>query len=201
MATEGKVCTGFSLPYVAQYTNTEGAVTYSNGQKLARGVSVSVEPEVGDNNNFYANNIVAETVGGKFTGGTVTLTVDGLLQNAEKFILGLPTASTITVGTASVDIYKYGDEAVAPYVGIGFIARYMSDGATTYRPVVLRKARFNQPNEEHNTQEEDIDFQTQELEAVLMRDDTDNHDWKWVGADQATEADAENVIKAILNIT
>lgn len=201
MATNGKVCTGFSLPYVAQYTESQGAVTYSNGMILARGVSVTVEPEVGDNNNFYADNIVAECVGGKFTGGTVTLTVDGLLQTAEKFILGLPTATAITVGTESVDIYKYGDEAVAPYVGIGFVARYMAGGDTFYRPIILRKARFNQPSEEHATQEEDIEFQTQELEAVLMRDDTANHDWKWVGEDQTTEANAEAVIKALLNIT
>mgnify|MGYP001525817757 FL=1 len=31
-----------------------------------------------------------------------------------------------------------------------------------------------------------------------MRDDTTNHDWKLVGADQPTEAAAEAVLKAIL---
>ena len=34
--------------------------------------------------------------------------------------------------------------------------------------------------------------------ATLMRDDTTNHDWKLVGADQPTEAAAEAVLKAIL---
>ena len=34
--------------------------------------------------------------------------------------------------------------------------------------------------------------------ATLMRDDTTNHDWKLVGADQSTEAAAESVPQAIL---
>ena len=41
----GRILTGFSLPYVAKYTNSGSTVTYSQGQKLARGVSVSIEAE------------------------------------------------------------------------------------------------------------------------------------------------------------
>ena len=58
----GKVVTGFSKPYVANYANNEGVVSYSNPTRLARGVEVSIEPEVSDASNFYADNIVAETV-------------------------------------------------------------------------------------------------------------------------------------------
>ena len=74
----GKVTTGFSKPYVALYAESSGTVTYSSGQLLARGVEVSIEPEVGDANKFYADNIVAETIAGIFQGGTATFTVDGL---------------------------------------------------------------------------------------------------------------------------
>ena len=48
----GRVCTGFSLPYIAKYAATGGTITYSDVQKLARGVSVSIEPESSDSNNF-----------------------------------------------------------------------------------------------------------------------------------------------------
>lgn len=193
----GKVCTGFSLPYVARYTATGGAVTYSDGMRLARGVSVSIAPEVADNNDFYADNVLAESVSGTFTGGTVTLTVDGLLPAAEEFIFGLPEAAT--VGTVSV--LKYGDAAQPPYVGIGFIARYMSDGVTTYKVIVLTKTKFSLPTEEANTQEDAIAWQTQALEATIMRDDTADHDWKLVAATEyTTEAAAETDLKKILNI-
>ena len=73
MAAAGKVCTGFSKPYVAKYAAAGGTVTYSDAQVLARGVEVSLEVESGDANNFYADNIAAETIAGAFTSGTLTL--------------------------------------------------------------------------------------------------------------------------------
>lgn len=193
MAAAGKVLTGFSLPYVALYAANNGTVTYSSGQKLARGVSVSLEPNVGDDNNFYADNIIAETSAGVMTGGTVTLTVDGLLETAEKLILGLPTAD-------QNDWYHFGDQMDVPYVGIGFICRYVSDGTESFTPVVLTKARFQTPSLSANTQEEEIDWQTQELTANILRDDTANHDWKYIGEAQTTEALAEGMIKTLFNI-
>lgn len=190
----GKVLTGFSLPYVALYTVSSGTVVHTSGQKLARGVSVSLEPTVGDDNKFYADNLVAETAPGLMTGGTVTLTVDGLLETAEKLILGLPASD-------DNDWVHYGDSMEVPYVSIGFVCRYQSDGVVTYTPVVLTKARFQTPSLSANTQEEDIEWQTQELVADLLRDDTANHDWKVVGEAQTTEALAEGMIKAFLDIT
>ena len=198
MAAAGKVCTGFSKPYVAKYTNTGGAVSYSGCMQLARGVSVSLSLDTTDDNNFYADNIVAETAAAVFTSGTATLTVDGLLAAAEKFVLGLPEATKTEVGSSSVDVSHYGDAMEIPYVGIGFVVRYQSGGVVTYAPVVLTKARFQQAGLDAATQEESIDWQTQELTANLMRDDTSNHDWKLVAADQSTEAEAEAVLKALL---
>lgn len=194
MSVAGKVLTGFSLPYVALYGHSGTTVTYTNGQKLARGVSVSIEPESGEENNFYADNIAAESSPGVFTNGTVNLTVDGLLVAAERLIMGLPEAD-------SNGFMHYGDDMEIPYVGIGFICRYMSDGVTSYTPVVLRKCRFTSPGTSANTQGEEIDWQTQELSAAILRDDTAKHDWKYVGGDEATEAEAEAKIKTVLNIT
>lgn len=198
MSAAGKVCTGFSKPYVAKYSNDGGAVTYSGVMLLARGVSVSLSLNTTDDNTFYADNISAETAAAVFADGTATLTVDGLLAAAEKFILGLPEATEIQAGGGAVQVSHYGDGMEIPYVGIGFVVRYQSGGVVTYAPVVLTKARFQQPGLDATTQEESIDWQTQELTATLMRDDTTNHNWKMVGADQPTEAAAEAVLKAIL---
>lgn len=194
----GKVCTGFSLPYVAVYSNSGSTISYASGQKLARGVSVSVAPEVADNNNFYADNVLAESVNGMFTGGTVTLTVDGLLPAAEKLIFGLGNASTVS----AVSVYTYGDSATPPYVGIGFIARYMSDGVTTYKAIVLTKCKFSLPTEEAATQEDQISWQTTALNATIMRDDSEDHVWKYVGATEySSESAAEADLKKLLSIT
>lgn len=188
----GRVCTGFSKPYVALYSNTGTTVSYSDGMELARGVDVNISPESSEDNNFYANNIIAESASGQFTGGTVELTVDGLLTSAERLIMGLPAA---TDGWTA-----YGASQNVPYVGLGFIVRYQSDGVVSYVPIVLPKVMFNVIGTEAATQEDEIDWQTQALTAVINRDDTVAQNWKFVGTEYASEALAEDALKTKLGI-
>lgn len=196
----GKVCTGFSAPFVAKYNNAGGTVTYTEGMRLARGVSVSISPEVGDDNNFYADNVVAESEDGIFTGGTVKLIVDGLLAAAEDFIYGLPAAEDVSVGEKKVKIRKYGEKMNIPYVGIGFVVEYRSGGVTTYSPVILTKSRFKTNGTEAQTREDTTNWQPQDLEATLARDDTAAHNWKWVAEDQATEEEAIAIIESLFSV-
>lgn len=188
---QGKVVTGFSYPYVAAYSCTNGEIAYTNAQELARGVKVSLEPESADASNFYANNIVAETEGGGFTGATLTLTVDGLFATAERFILGLQTAG-------SDGFSDYNANSKAPFVGVGFIVRSMSNHNVIYTPVVLYKAMFKQPTQEAETQGDEISWQTTELSATVMRADTTDLRWKAVGTDYETEADALSALQTKL---
>lgn len=190
----GKVMTGFSLPYVALYEANGTTVTHSNGQRLARGVSVSIEAEAEDSNIFYADNISAESAPGIFTSGTATFTVDGLKLAAEQLIMGIPDAD-------AQGFIHYGESLTIPYVSVGFICRYMEDGVTSYTPVILTKVRFVTPGIEAQTATETIEWQTQELQATLLRDDTQNHDWKLVGGQEVSEAAAEAKIKAFLGIS
>lgn len=189
----GKVATGFSFPYVARYAANEGVITFSNAMELARGVSVNVSPTTSDANKFYANNQEAESGPNRFTGGTATLTVDGLLVAAERFIMGLPAAGD-DGWTA------YGDSAQIPYVAIGYIARFMSGGVESFTPTILIKTRFQQINSDYATQEEEIDWQTQELTADLFRGDDLNHSWKYLGADYATETEALTALRTKLGV-
>ena len=195
MAANGRVCTGFSKPYVALYAFTGGSVVYSSCTALARGVEVSVEAEeASEANNFYADNVLAESISGVFSGGTATLTVDGLLDATRKLIYGLPTAD-------SLGWTHFGDSQSVPYVGIGFVTRYMSEGVTSYVPTILTKAIFQAEPQAAATQEDEVDWQTTELTATLLRDDSANHDWKLIGAAQTTEALAESAITAFLGVT
>lgn len=190
----GKVKTGFEKPYVAKYNASGGVVFYTEGMPLARGVEVNLEPESSEDNNFYADNQLAESASGVFTGGTMTLTVDGLKIKAERFIMGLsePDSDGFTA---------YGDGQAIPYVGVGYLVRYMEDDVPSWVPHIVVKTKFNQVGTNAATQEEEIDWQTQELTATIMRGDDANHNWKYVGRDYATAEEAEAALKAKLNIT
>ena len=199
MSANGRVATGFSNPWVAIYAHTGTTVSYSSTQVLARGVNVSLTPDdAGDDNIFYADNGPAERASGVFTGGDVTLTVDGLLDAARDLVMGLPAATATTVGTATVNATHFGDDQSIPYVGVGYVVRYMSDGATTYVGTVLCKCKFDQLNDDFSTQEEDIDWQTQELSGRVLRADDANHEWKIVSEGLSTEAEAVNFVKVSL---
>ena len=201
MTAAGKVCTGFSFPFVAKHTVAGGKVSFTDGMALARGVKVSVSPNVGDDNIFYADNAAAESDNGVFTGGTVKLTVDGLFQKAERFIYGLPEPTEVPYGeNQKAMMTKHGAKANPPYLGIGFVVRYQSKGVVTYVPMILVKAKFKTAGTEAATQEETKNWQTQELEAALHRDDTEDADWKWVGEDLPTEAEAVSIIQGIFGV-
>ena len=73
MSAAGKVKTGFSLPYVAKYAASGTTISYTSGQKLARGVEASYDIETSDDNNFYADNIEAENDSGTFQSGTLLI--------------------------------------------------------------------------------------------------------------------------------
>ena len=191
----GRVITGFSKPYVATYNvtaQTSGdVVSYSNGQYLARGVEISIEPESTDDNRFYADNVIAENEAGIFTGGTLTLTVDGLKDAANRMIYGLPAAT-------SEGWVKYDTDQAIPFVGFGCVVRVQENGVVSYVPLVLPKIMFNEIGTTAATQEDAIDWQAQEMTAQIFRDDTAKRCWKMLGGEQTTEAAALAKITAFL---
>ena len=197
---KGRVAIGFSAPFVGQYNCQGGNVTFTNGMRLARGVDVSINPETADSNDFYADGVVAESEGGKFKGGTLKYTVDGLLDAAERFVYGLPDPVEMEVSGKKINVTKYGDTANPPYVGTGFVVAYQSEGVVTYQPIILPKVKFIDHGTEAKTKEEQKDWQTQTLEASICRDDTANCDWKWLFEEQATEAEAIAVLTTVLNV-
>ena len=93
-----------------------------------------------------------------------------------------------------------GDDLNVPYLGYGHIVRYLSGGVESFVPVVYPKIRFQYPGEDASTQEDEIDWQTQELTADIFRADDANHNWQKLGTEVATEAEAETALKKYLGI-
>ena len=92
------VTTGFSNVHIATYESDGGNVTYSGVRKLGRSVSMSIDISTSDDNEFFADDRLAETeTGSAFTNGSGTCTVDGLTAEEEAFIMGLKTGNAVTV--------------------------------------------------------------------------------------------------------
>ena len=197
----GGVRIGFSEPYVAIYSHEGTTVSYANGQKMARGVSANMTGRTGSDSKFYADNVEAESAAGKFTGGTLNLTVDGLSLEAEKLMRGLPVATSLTVGEKTVQVYADNDDADTPYVGVGYIEKWQYEGVQTYRPVIIYKCKLITPDESAQTEAESTNWQTQNLNFDVVRSDKEKRDWRLRGEHQDTEAAALAVIKQVLNIT
>lgn len=197
----GQVGTGFSKPFIAKYSNAGTVVTYTNGMDLARGVDNELSIETSDANIFYADNVEAESAGARFTGGTVSITVDGLLYAARKLAFGITNESTLTVNSSSVKVLEYDDEQEVPYLGYAFVQRVLEDGVTYYVPIVLPKIQFTPETVSAATQEEEIDWQTTALEANIFRSDDEKHRWLRIAERQTTEAAAVAVYKAMLGIS
>lgn len=195
------VTTGFSEPYIAKYSNTGTTVSYSGGMKLGRGVSMSIEVESADDNNFYADDIVAETETGTMTSASATVTVDGMEPEVAAFALGLPAATQETIGESPVDVYDYDDRMNPPFLGLGVLQRVMLNGVQYWVPIVFTKVKMNNPSDEANTQEDQIDWQTQELEMTILRDDSANRRWKRVFERQTTKDAALNIITTYLKVS
>lgn len=193
---------GVSKPKFAIYSETNGVVTYSNGGSLGKMVDVDVSIDSSDDNNFYADNGIAET-DRQFSGGTFTANTDDLSHEVSKAILGLKeqTLGEIT-GITDTEVKEliYDDDQVMPYLGLGFIIKKKVKGIIKWRAVVLTKAMFSVPNDAAATQGESIDWQTDELSATIMRDDTEKHAWK-KEATFSTEAQAEAYLNDRLSIT
>lgn len=192
---------GLSKPKYAVYSATGTTVTYANGGTIAKAVEANIEIESADDNNLYADNAIAET-DKSFAGGTLTLTTDDLSQEASAALLGLTPASISGIsGITDADASElvWDDTQVVPYLGIGMIIKKKVNGVYKWRAVVLTKVAFNIPADAAVTQGESIEWQTPELTATIMRDDTTNHMWKRE-ATFTTEAQAEAYIDARLNI-
>lgn len=193
---------GLSKPYFSVYSAAGTTVSYSNGAVMGKATEANIDIDTTEDNNLYADNAVAET-DRTFAGGTLALSTDDLSQEVSKAILGL-TEQAITgidgVTDTSVKELVYDDTQVTPYLGVGFIIKKKVGGVFKWRGVVLTKVMFSVPADAATTQGESIEWQTPELTATIMRDDSTTHMWKRE-ATFTTEAQAEAYIKNRLSIT
>jgi len=186
---------GLSKPMVAVYSNTGNAVTYTKGAVLGKAITFSAEIEQGDDNKLYGDNGVTES-DKSFSDGTLTIGTDDLTQEASALILGIEPAEA---GEGSKELI-YNDDMTVPYMGFGCVVKKKKDGTYKWRAVVFPKIMFDIPSDAADTQGESIEWQTPELTATILRDDTEKHAWK-MECTFATEAEAVTYIEGKLGMT
>lgn len=161
--------------YYSKATIANGVVTgYAGVQTMGKAISASFEPNTPDDNPLYANNAVAENDSSGASGGTLTLTLDRLTQEAAADLYGLTvedvevtvgdTPGTRVEGTA----LKYtGNEQSAP-VGVAFIRQNQVDGVRNHEVILYRRATFSMPADRGQTMGKSIEWQTPEIEGTVM---------------------------------
>lgn len=189
---------GVKKPYYAKYSATGTTVTYSGGGVLAKAIEFSAEIDSGEENNLYADDGIAESER-SFKGGKVNITTDDLSQEASAAIIGI-TAKTLTVGEDTVSELVFDDDVQSPEIGFGIIVTKKKAGVLAYRAIVFPRLKFSIPKDAAKTLGETIEWQTPELEATIMRDDTAKRTWKRE-ATLESEAAAEAYIKQLLGIS
>lgn len=168
---------GVSKPYYGKYVNTDGTITYTGGAVFAKAVEFNATIESSDDNNLYADNMIAES-DRSFAGGTISVTTDEISQTAAADILGI-TADTITIGEeTNISELVYDDDMAAPDLGFGIIIKKKVSGVDKYRAVFFHKIKFNIPADAAVTQGETIEWQTPTIDGIIMRDDSAKHGWK-----------------------
>ena len=126
-----------------------------------------------------------------------------IFQTKKFKIIGLKTA-TRTVNGKEITEVVYDDNLRQPDLGFGIIEEHEIDGITLYLPIIFPKIRFNVPGNAATTRGNEIDWQTREVTAKVMRsaqvDDLYNHPWQ-ISPEQMidTEAEAEEYIRAVLD--
>lgn len=161
--------------YYSKATIADGVVTgYAGVQTMGKAISASFEPNTPDNNPLYANNAVGENGSSGASGGTLTLTLDRLTQDAAADLYGLTVEDVdVTVGDSpgtQVDgtALKYtGTEQSAP-VGVAFIRQNQVDGVRNHEVILYRRVTFSMPADNAQTLGESIEWQTPEISGTVM---------------------------------
>ena len=159
---------GVSKPVYASYAMSGSTVVYGGATSMGKATSFDISLDSSEANNLYADNAIAET-DNTFNGGTVTLGLADLDDAALVAVLGVTQSSGEL-------IFKSG--ASAPYVGIGGIIKHQINNVDKYTGIILPKVQFSDPGISVTTQGESIEWQTPEITATIMRDDTTDQVWR-----------------------
>lgn len=164
---------------IAKYVNTSGTITYTNAQTVGDAMNVNLELRYAEGR-LYAESTLAEYMK-KTVGGTISVGVKYIPDNAQKLMFGMGTksrsitytpvgASTATTASVSGLLTTAVDEPA--YVGLACYAPDMVDGVRKYTCIKVAKCLFGQPSMSLQTAGENIVFNTPTTSGEFLADDS-----------------------------
>ena len=156
--------------YYAKASISNGVLTgYTGGIKtMGKAISASFEPESGDDNVLYANNGVAERDAAGSSGGTLTLTLDRLKQDAYADLYGLTVKAATVLTSVGGSGFDFGGDEVGNVVGVAFVRWNQEDNSRThYQAVIYSHVLFSPPSDSYQTLGESVEWQTPEISGTV----------------------------------
>lgn len=151
---------------VAQYNNSNGTVTYTNGTSIGDAMSVDLNLRYAEGR-LYAESRLAEYMK-KCVGGTISIAEKYIPNTAQKLLFGAEDSTRNSVSSATVTGLKFASKDVYKNVGVAFYAPDMVDGAEKYTCVFIPRALFAPPSLNLRTQGENIQFATPTVSGEFM---------------------------------
>lgn len=183
---------------VAQYTNNNGTVTYSNGTTIGDAMSVELQLRFAEGR-LYAESALAEYMR-KCTGGTISIGEKYIPTAAQKLMFGATDKARSSVNSTTVNGLEFSSKNVYKNVGVAFYAPDMIDGVEKYTCVLIHRALFGPPSMTLNTLGENIQFNAPTVSGEFMPDHTTAQNYLEVAICD-DEATAKAWVNKVLSIT
>lgn len=156
------VCGGYA------YDDTTGKYQYDTDAAVTEKlVSYKADINVGDDNPLYGDNGIAETDGGRFQSGSLTISTTELTNDTSKLILNVKDV-TLSVDSKSVSGLAYERDTAGNVVGVALIEEHQHHDENFYRAVIMPKVKFSVPSDSATTRGESVDWQTPEISGTIM---------------------------------
>ena len=161
---------------IAKYAFTNGAVAYSQLQTMGAAMQANIELRRAEAR-LYADDGLAEYMTSA-TGGTISLGVKYIPDDAQKLLFGLIEESrsvTPTGGTATTVVgLGVSAKSEGNYVGVAFYCPALKDSAKKFWCCRIVKALFGPPSLSLQTKGENIVFNTPTTTGEMLMSDADD---------------------------
>lgn len=187
---------GLKYPIYAPLTETETTASYSGGKVIAKAIKANLSIELVEAI-LYADDGAAES-SKEFKKGTLALNVNDLPDLVKVDFYGHRLEPAGIPDDTETQMLVSGGADEGKDVGVGFYARKVVNGVKKYRAIWLTKVKFGVPDEEFETNGENINYKTPTTNGTIMIDV--NGDWK-KDVTVATEAKAKAWLNALAGIS
>ena len=186
---------GFLVADFAENATTH-AITYTNGKKISKAVSLNHNKSTSDAT-LYADNGLDDKVTA-IQEWTVDMTPNGVSLEDLSGLLGIGTATVSINGEEqTLTATTVNDEGDAK--GVGYIVNERTSGTSTYKAVILASVKFKPAeSEEHSTKGETTEFNTPAYTGTLFP--VGNSTYYTFEKEFATETLAETWIGTMLDV-